>query len=224
MTIKWSFLGLSPYEKAMALQGDLRDQVQNGATLDYLLLLHHPPLITRGISERGDSGLITPRRQLEEQGIPVFDVDRGGKTTVHGPGQLVGYLVFDLKRRNLRTRDFVERVANVLITVLDSYSIDAHYDAKDPGIMIGDAKVAFLGFAIQKNVTTHGFALNVNRDVKLFENIIPCGKVDRKITSMEMVVNRPFSMYDVYWRVVTTIGQLFEDDMEEIYVDSEIMM
>jgi len=215
---------LTPYEKAMALQADLRDQVQRGVSADYLLLLHHPPLITRGISERGDSGLITPRRQLEEEGIPVYDVDRGGKTTFHGPGQLVGYPIFDLKRRNLRTREFVERVANVLVSILDSYALDAHYDARDPGVMIGDSKVAFLGFAIQQNVTTHGFALNVNRDVKMFEHIIPCGKVGRKITSMEMVVNRPFSMYDVYWRVVTTVGQTFGEDMEEIYVDSELMM
>jgi lipoyl(octanoyl) transferase len=187
------FSRLTPYEKAMALQADLRDQVQRGVSADYLLLLHHPPLITRGISERGDSGLITPRRQLEEEGIPVYDVDRGGKTTFHGPGQLVGYPIFDLKRRNLRTREFVERVANVS---------GKHFGLLCPRRPLRRARSRRDDRRQQGGVSRlcdpaerdHAWFRPQRQPgrYKMFEHIIPCGKVGRKITSMEMVVNRPF--------------------------------
>jgi len=224
MTIKWSFLGLTEYEKALALQHDLRDQVADGSSVDYMLLLSHPAVITRGYSERGDDGLIEPRERFQQEGIEIIDVDRGGKTTFHGPDQLVGYLVFDLKRRKLKVRQFVEEVADVIIMVLDSYGIEAHYNQDDPGIEVEQGKIAFLGFNIQKGVTTHGFALNVGRDVKPFSYIVPCGKMNRKITSMELVRGRAFSIYDVYWRFITAFGEHFSEELEEVFVDDDILV
>lgn len=220
MTIKWSYLGLTHYEKVLRLQQELRDQVQNGAAVDYLLLLSHHPVVTRGISERNDDGLIEPRERFVQENIPIFDIDRGGKTTYHGPDQLVGYLIFDLKRRQFKPRQFVEKVAEVIVTVLDSYGIDAHYDEDDPGIVVDHKKIGFLGFSIQKNVTMHGFGLNVGRDLKPFEYIVPCGKVGRTITSMEDETGRAYSLYDVYWRIVTAFGGIFADNLEEVFVDA----
>jgi lipoyl(octanoyl) transferase len=222
--IKWSYLGLTPYPRALALQTELREQVQGGAPVDYLLLLSHPPVVTRGVSDRGEDGLLEPRERFEAEHIPIIDIDRGGKTTYHGPDQLVGYLIFDLKRRNLKTRVFVEKTAEAIIAVLDSYGIDASYNESDPGVVVDDKKIAFLGFGVQKNVTMHGFGLNVGRDLKPFDYIIPCGKVGRKITSMEEETNRPFSMYDVYWRFVTAAGAIFADTVEEVFVDIESMV
>jgi lipoyl(octanoyl) transferase len=197
--------------------------VQEGAAVDYLLLLSHPPVVTRGVSDRGNDGLLEPRERFEVEKIPIFDIDRGGKTTYHGPDQLVGYLIFDLKRRDLKTRQFVERVAETIVTVLDSYGLDARYDESDPGVLVDDRKIAFLGFGVQKNVTMHGFGLNVGRDLRIFDYIVPCGKLGRKITSMEEEANRPFSTYDVYWRFVTAFGAAFDEAMEEVFVDAEAM-
>jgi lipoate-protein ligase B len=222
--IKWSYLGLTPYERALKLQFDLRTQVQTGASPDYLLLLSHPPVVTRGVSDRGNDGLIEPRERFDAERIPIHDIDRGGKTTYHGPDQLVGYLIFDLKRRGLKTRVFVQKVAESIVAVVDSYGIDAHYDDNDPGVVVDDRKIAFLGFGVQKNVTMHGFGLNVGRDLKPFAYIVPCGKLGRKITSMEEETNRAFSMYDVYWRFVTAFATIFNDEVEEVFVDAESMV
>jgi lipoyl(octanoyl) transferase len=222
--IKWSYLGLTPYDKALKLQLELRAQVQAGEAPDYLLLLSHPPVVTRGVSDRGNDGLIEPRERFEAEHIPIFDIERGGKTTYHGPDQLVGYLVVDLKRRGLKTRVFVEKVAEAVVAVIDSYGIDAHYDESDPGIVVDDRKIAFLGFGVQKNVTMHGFGLNVGRDLKPFAYIVPCGRLGRKITSMEEETNRAFSMYDVYWRFVTAFASIFNDEVEEVFVDAESMV
>jgi lipoyl(octanoyl) transferase len=224
MTIKWSYLGLTPYERALALQTELREQVLGGAAHDYLLLLNHPSVVTRGVSDRGTDGLLEPRERFAAENIPIYDIDRGGKTTYHGPDQLVGYLVFDLKRRELKTRQFVERVAEVIVAVLDSYGIDALYDDDDPGVVVANRKIAFLGFSVKKNVTMHGFGLNVGRDLKPFDYIVPCGKVGRRITSMEDETNRAISMYDLYWRFVTAFGEHFSDTLEEVFVDAETMM
>jgi lipoyl(octanoyl) transferase len=223
MTIKWSFLGQTTYRRSLTLQEELREQVAAGPGADFLLLLNHPPVVTRGVSDQtGDSGLIEPRATLEAEGIPIFDVDRGGKTTFHGPDQLVGYFIFDLKRRQKKLKTFVADVAQAMIMVLDTYGIDATYDENDPGIMVGDRKIGFLGFSVKRNITAHGFSLNVGRDLRGFDFIVPCGKVGRRITSMEDEVGRHFSMYDVYWRLITTVGELFEDDLDEIFVDTLI--
>ena len=224
MTIKWSYLGLTEFESALKLQHELRTQVLEGGKTDYLLLLSHPPTITRGYSERSDAGLVEPRERLEAEGIKIIDVDRGGRTTYHGPDQLIGYMIFDLKRRKLKTREFVQKVAEAIVTMLDSYGIESFYDESDPGVMVGPAKIAFLGFNIQKEVTTHGFALNVGRDIKAFSYIVPCGKMGRKITSMEELVGRAFSTFDVYWRVVTALGAGLGEIMEEVAVEADLIL
>ncbi len=225
MTIKWSYLGITPYDKALVLQNELRQQVLERGDGDYLLLLSHPPVVTRGVSERGDNaGLVEPRARFEAEGIQILDVDRGGKTTFHGPEQLTGYFIFDLRRRNLKLRQFVKKVAEVIVVVLDSYGIDGHYTESDPGIVIGRRKVGFLGFNVQHNVTTHGFSLNIGRDIKAFDYIVSCGKLGRDITSLEDEGGRHFSMYDAYWRFVTAIGIEFDDTLEEVFVDGRAMV
>jgi lipoate-protein ligase B len=219
MTIKWSFLGLTPYEKALALQLDLRNQLLEGSAVDFLLLLSHPPVVTRGYSERGDAGLLQPRETFAAEGIQIVDVDRGGKTTYHGPDQLVGYFIFNLNRREIKPRDFVESVGQTLVEVLDSYGIEAVYNQADPGVEVDGKKIAFLGFSIHKGISMHGFSLNMGRDLKPFSYIVPCGKEGRRITSMEELTGTGYSIFDLYWRVVTVIGQDFEDEMEEIIAD-----
>lgn len=223
MSIKWSYLGLTEYQKALTLQKDLRKQVLEGGKSDYLLLLTHPPTITRGYSERGDDGLIEPRERLEAERIRIYDIDRGGKTTYHGPDQLIGYLIFNIKERRTKIRDFVETMAGIIITTLDSYHIEAYYNSADPGVEVEKGKIAFIGFNVQKGVTTHGFALNVGRDLKPFEYIVPCGKMNRRITSMEGVAGRHFSHFDVYWRFVTAFGKLFNEELEEVTVEDDLI-
>jgi lipoyl(octanoyl) transferase len=175
--------------------------------------------VTRGYSERGDSGLLEPRERFAAEGIQIVDVDRGGKTTYHGPDQLVGYLIFDLNRREMKPREFVETVGHMLVEVLDSYNIEATYNEADPGVEVDGRKIAFLGFNIHKGVTMHGFALNIGRDLKPFSYIVPCGKPGRPITSMEEITGSGYSIFDVSWRIVTVMGHQFDDEMDEVLVD-----
>ncbi|HPM77683.1 MAG TPA: lipoyl(octanoyl) transferase LipB [bacterium] len=224
MTIKWSYLGLTEYEKALILQHELREQVVAGGDSDYLLLLQHPSVVTRGYSERGDSGLLESRERFAAEGIKIIDVDRGGKTTFHGPDQLVGYFIFDLNRLKLKPRQFIEGVAHVLMIVLDSYGIEAQYNEQDPGVETEKGKLAFLGFNIQKGITTHGFSLNVGKDIQPFTYIVPCGKMNRKITSMELITGLKYSFFDVYWRFITAFGEVFKLRLDEVSVEDDILL
>ena len=119
-------------------------------------------------------------------------------------------------------RQFVTQVAAAIIRVLDSYGVDGDYREEDPGITINGHKVGFLGFSVKHNVTAHGFALNIGRDIKGFEYIVPCGRLDRNISSLEGETGRRFSMYDVYWRCVTAVGSHFEETLEEVFVDEMV--
>ncbi len=220
MEIRWSYIGLVPFKNTIQLMERLREEVFDRKSSDKLLLLQHHPVITRGSSFAGDESDITiPVEELKNRGIDIVDTDRGGKTVFHGPGQLVGYFIVDLKRRKKAIKPFVMDVANVLKSVLDSYGIDSVVDEHYPGLFVDGKKIAFLGFNVKKNVTTHGFALNINSDLEYFEYVVPCGLLDVKVTSMEEVTGHQFSVFDVYWRFITYLADLYGDDLEEVVVE-----
>lgn len=220
MVVKWSYLGIVPYGQTLMLMRQLRGQIAAGKHDEHILLLQHPTVITRGNSEKGpDSGLAIPRLELEQGGVQIVDTDRGGKTTLHSPGQLVGYFILDLKRRNLKIKDFVLDVVETLRRVLDSYDIEAHSDEALPGLFTDEGKIAFLGFNVKQHVTTHGFALNVNNDLSFFDHIVPCGMQDVNITSMKQVTGQRFSLFDVYWRFITYFSDMYGDELEEVFIE-----
>lgn len=180
-------LGVVDYDTALDLQHRLRDARQAGAIDDTLLLLEHPPIYTRGRrSEPGE--LPMPADWYAEQGIAIRDVDRGGKVTYHGPGQLVGYPILDTKIVDNDVPRLVGAMEKALIAALAGEQIAARPDSAGRGVWAGtgptEGKIASVGLRITGGVTTHGFAVNVNNDLQPFTWIKPCG-LDDAATSID---------------------------------------
>lgn len=150
---------------------------RTAATPDELWLLEHPPVYTAGIAGRPEHW---PR---VDNGIPVVRVDRGGQITYHGPGQLVAYLLLDLRRRGLTVRPLVRRMEQAIIDLLAGYGITARGRSDAPGVYVGDAKIAALGLRIRNGCCYHGLALNVDVDLSPFGAINPCGYAGLEVTS-----------------------------------------
>lgn len=145
-------------------------------TRDELWLLEHPPVYTAGIAAK------TEHWPRIDNGIPVLRIDRGGQITYHGPGQLIAYLLLDLRRRNLSVRPLVRRMEQAVIDVLAGYGITAHGKPEAPGVYIGDAKIAALGLRVRNGCCYHGLALNVDVDLAPFQAINPCGYPGLEVT------------------------------------------
>ena len=185
-------LGLIDYEEALAIQRQLHQEVVDQISASSLLLLQHPPVFTAG------------RRTLDSErpidGSKVIDVDRGGKITFHGPGQIVGYPIVKLKKPN-DVVGFVRQLEKALIQICQDFNIKGQTYCERSGVWVrderGDRKIAAIGIRVAKGVTMHGFALNVNPDLSFFDRIIPCGIADAQVTSMEKELNRSISLEQV---------------------------
>lgn len=210
-------LGRIGYDAALALQDRLVAERSTGHAPDRLLLLEHPHTYTLGSAAKPEHLLLTPE-ECARRGIQVVRVDRGGDITYHGPGQLVGYPILALPREGegLRT-DFVgylRRLERVLIGVLADYDLRAKTIPGLTGVWVdtpaGEAKVAAIGVKINvRAVTKHGFALNVNPDMHLFEGIIPCGIQDKAVTSLAQLLDEPPSLEAVAERVCVHFADVF---------------
>ncbi len=183
-TLEVRELGLVPYRDALTLQGVLVEDRKAGRIGDQLLLLQHPHVLTLGV--RGDGGrshiLATPEA-LAARSVEVFETGRGGDITYHGPGQLVGYPILDLKPDRLDVHRYVRDLEEVLIRTAADYGVAASRVAGLTGVWVGDRKLAAIGVRISRWVTSHGFALNVSPDLDFFDLIVPCGIADRGVTS-----------------------------------------
>ena len=201
-TINCQSLGLIDYEEALAIQRQLHQEVVDQISASSLLLLQHPPVFTAG------------RRTLDSErpidGSRVIDVDRGGKITFHGPGQIVGYPVVKLKKPN-DVVGFVRELEKALIQICQDFNIKGQTYCERSGVWVrderGDRKIAAIGIRVAKGVTMHGFALNVNPDLSFFDRIIPCGIADAQVTSMEKELNRSISLEQVQEVVAARMKQ-----------------
>ena len=146
-------------------------------TRDEIWLCQHPPVFTQGLAGK-------PEHLLRDIGIPVIKIDRGGQITYHGPGQLVAYLLLDLKRRNLGVKALVNRIEQALIDLLDEYGVDAARRPGAPGVYVGEAKIAALGLKIKNGCCYHGLSLNVDMDLIPFSAINPCGYEGLAVTQL----------------------------------------
>ena len=178
--------GLGPvgYGAGLDLQRDLHSRVVDGEMYGVLLFLEHSHVYTLGRRGKLDD-ILTPEDRLSSLGVAVHHVDRGGEVTYHGPGQLVGYPIVDLRQLRLRPLEYVRSLERLLIDTLSEYGIAAEADGHPTGVWTGDAKIAAIGVRVSRGVTTHGFALNVSPDLGYFEHIVPCGIQDCRVTSME---------------------------------------
>ncbi len=185
-------LGLIDFEQALTIQRKVHQEVVEELSPNTLILLQHPPVFTAG------------RRTLDSErpidGSKVIDVDRGGKITFHGPGQIVGYPIVKLKKAN-DVVGFVRQLEKALIQICQEFNIKGQTYCERSGVWVrdekGDRKIAAIGIRVAKGVTMHGFALNVNPDLSYFDRIIPCGIADAQVTSMEKELNRSIALDEV---------------------------
>jgi lipoyl(octanoyl) transferase len=191
-------LGVVPYGEALELQRSLVDERRAGVIGDTLLLLEHPHVITLGV--RGDGGrshLLASPETLAERGVQLHETGRGGDITYHGPGQLVGYPILDLKPDRCDVHRYVRDLEEVLIRTAADYGIEAGRIAGLTGVWVGSEKLAAIGVRIARWVTSHGFALNVTTNLDYFKLIVPCGISDRGITSLAQLLGREVEMTEV---------------------------
>ena len=182
------YLGRADYATALDLQKALEHLVKTGRTGHTLLLLEHPPVITLG-RNAGTENIVASREFLAAQGIELFETDRGGDVTFHGPGQLVGYPVFDLRgfMPRLGAVEFVRKVEEALIRVCGDLGVVTGRIPGLTGVWTENqppAKIAAIGVHISRGVTSHGFALNVTTNLDYFKLIVPCGIADKPVTSL----------------------------------------
>jgi len=213
-------LGLVPYADALELQRKLHAQRVAGAIPDTLLLLEHPPVITLGKAFHPEH-LRYAREFYAQQGIELHPTDRGGDVTCHNPGQLVGYPIFDVAQHGRDLHKFLRDIEQAIIDALRAFGIEAHREAGYTGVWVGDAKIAAIGIKVTKWVSMHGFALNVNNDLRLFQTIVPCGIADRPVTSLQQALGRVVRMERVKHAVARTFEQVFRITFKYTSQDTE---
>lgn len=210
-------LGVVPYGEALALQRALVEERRADRVPDLLLLLQHPPVITLGVKgDGGRSHILATSERLAELGIDVFETGRGGDVTYHGPGQIVGYPIVDLRPDRQDVHKYVRDVEEVMIRVSADYGIAAGRMQGLTGVWVGAGppagpeKIGAIGVRISRWITSHGFAFNVTTNLEHFRLIVPCGIADRGVTSLETRLGRALPIADVEARVVARFAEVFE--------------
>jgi len=231
-------LGLVDYAAGLHIQQELVGRRKEGEIGDVLLLLEHAPVITLGRNAKA-ANILLPPDQLALRGVEIYECDRGGDVTFHGPGQLVGYPIFDLrgyatpdgKRKTLGAVDYVRRLEEVLIRTCADLGIATKRVSGLTGVWTndvgpglrpgqdgsktrphtGEAKIAAIGVHISRFVTSHGFALNVNTDLSYFNLIVPCGITSKPVTSMKKELGRELEIAAVAESIVRNFGMVFEE-------------
>jgi lipoyl(octanoyl) transferase len=208
-------LGRVGYAEGLELQQRLVEDRRAGRIDDTLLLLEHPPVITRGVKSRGKSPhIIASPEQLAAAGVDVFDTGRGGDVTYHGPGQLVGYPILDLRPDRCDVHRYVRDLEAALILALAAFGVAGVRVPGLTGVWAGprgrEEKIAAIGVRISRWITSHGFALNVSTDLGHFGLIVPCGITDRGTTSLERLAGRNVPIDDVQDQVVAAFATIFD--------------
>jgi len=198
-------LGRMAYEECLELQRDIARQRITGAIReDVLLLVEHPPVVTLGRSSK-QKNLISSPEFLASRGVELFEVERGGDVTFHGPGQLVGYPIFDLKRHRQDLHWYLRTVEEALIRTIGAYGIPGERSAGYTGVWTRGRKIASIGVHARDWVTWHGFALNVTTDLSYFDLIVPCGIAGVEMTS----IGRESGSWPELETVATRVAQEF---------------
>ena len=206
-------LGIVPYPEALALQRALVEDRRAGRIGDVLLLVEHPHVLTLGArADGGRAHLLASAETLAARGIEVFETGRGGDITYHGPGQIVGYPVIDLKPGRCDVHRYVRDLENVLIGVAGDFGVEAAAVPGLTGVWVGRDKLAAIGVRIARWVTSHGFALNVTTDLEYFNLIVPCGIADRGVTSLGRLLGRPIDRQVVEDSIVARFAAVFEHE------------
>ena len=191
-------LGVVPYAEALALQRSLVEERREGRVPDLLLLLQHPPVITLGVKgDGGRSNVVADSLRLSALGVGISETGRGGDVTYHGPGQIVGYPILDLRPDRCDVHRYVRDLEEVMIRVCADYGVPAGRIQGLTGAWVGNDKIGAIGVRVSRWITSHGFAFNVNTDLRHFDLIVPCGIANRGVTSLQHAVGRDLPMNEV---------------------------
>ena len=202
-------LGLIPYAEALALQSDLVERRRRGEIPDQLLLLQHPHIITLGTGSSRAHVLADESRRRELE-IDLVEVGRGGDVTYHGPGQLVGYPILDLKPDRKDVHRYLRDLETVLVRTLDEIGIRGEPVPDLTGVWVDGRKIAAIGVRVSSGwITSHGFALNVSNDLSYFETIVPCGIQDVSVTSVSQELGRKVGVTELVGGVTQAFSEVF---------------
>ena len=215
-------LGLIDYQEAWDLQRIIFNQVVDKEIQDTLILLEHPHTYTLGkVADK--KNLVGGKDYLEKNKISVFEIDRGGDITYHGPGQIVGYPIIKLEDWEKDTHKYLRALEEVIIMTCKNYGLDAGRNPKYTGVWIGNRKIAAIGVKISRWVTMHGFAFNVNTDLSLFNGIIPCGISDKEVTSLKKeLAKKEINISEVKTILLENFKKVFGYDIVEEISETEL--
>ncbi|MBI2092692.1 MAG: lipoyl(octanoyl) transferase LipB [Deltaproteobacteria bacterium] len=180
-------IGIRPFSEVLKLQHELHLARIKGDADDTVIFCQHHPVYTIGKRD-SSSDWLSDFKTIASDGIEIIKTDRGGRITYHGPGQLVVYFIFDLNKRRIGIKQFVEKVEEACIGALEAFDISACRNKEHPGLWVNGKKIAALGFHVSNGVTMHGIALNVEPDMSHYKHIIPCGIKDKGVTSMKEIL------------------------------------
>ena len=214
-------LGTVEYHRAWELQVELAAKVHDGAQPNTLLLLEHSPVYTKGRLSKPEHILLSDE-ELRQKGIGVYEADRGGQVTFHGPGQLVAYPVVDLREWGGPVK-YVRTLERIIVDSLADFKITAETIDGITGVWVGGAKIAAIGVKISRGVAYHGFAINVTTDLSYYSHIVPCGIADRPVTSMAEVLGEDVDMGMTQYSLAYQFGKgmgfrMVEAELEPIQI------
>lgn len=211
-------IGFLNYQDAYRIQHALNQRRIAGLIEDVLILVEHSPTLTVG-RDGGLQNIRVPRELLVRQGIIVYEVERGGNITYHGPGQLVGYPILDLKQRGKDLHRYVRQLEEVIIKSLASYGVRAGRRENYPGVWVGTEKIAALGVAVKKWVTMHGFAFNISCNLDHLQLIVPCGISGYGVTSLARCLGQKPDFREVSRLVRDTFAEVFEIELKKVSLE-----
>jgi lipoate-protein ligase B len=206
------------FEECLTIQHRIHRARFENQLPDSLLLVEHPHVFTTGKRGRLEDLLVSVRF-LRERGIPYLTIERGGEWTYHGPGQIVGYPIFSLRLMGIGVLDFVYRLEEVMILILKEYGIDGIRNDKNRGVWVGDSKVGFVGIAVKRGISLHGFSFNCNPDLSFFDMINPCGMKGIKVTSISKILGRDVPINEVKEKAIVSFQKVFDISLEKGDID-----
>lgn len=204
-------LGTIDYKEAWELQRNIFDQRYINEIDDILLLLEHPQTYTLG-KTADRQNLVGNEDYIRKNNISVYHIDRGGDITYHGPGQIVGYPIFNLNNWTKDTHKYLRALEEILIQTCADYGLTAERNTKYTGVWIEERKIGAIGIKVSRWITMHGFAFNVNTDLSLYNGIIPCGINDKGVTSLKKELRREIDIKEVKTKILNHTLKIFEYD------------
>lgn len=214
-------IGTRGYKEVWDLQKIIQVKRVEEKIPNTLILVEHHPVITMGKSGN-QSNVLFPIDFLKEKGVQYYEIERGGDVTYHGPGQLVGYPIFNVKDGLAGIKPFINGIEEAIIATLLDFGIKGYQKEKMIGVWTQKGKVCSIGVAVKRWVSFHGFALNVNTDLTYFDMIVPCGLKNVEVTSMQQMLGNKVSMDEVKRSVVRRFGEIFEQEVTEVCLEKII--